>query len=406
MDATRSKRTPARRTLRNKASPKYAIVHLLFKSESYLIGACICGYVHQQFRKKYNLKFDLILMVDEPLYKYKKELEPFFDQIRLIDMLPIKLSKQYTSKIPPKYAETMSLFTTKLNVFQLHEYTKVLFLDIDILPVSKEFYTIFKYKTPATVFRTHRKHTQIYSKKIHNLSEQSQYLNVFLEGGIFLVSPTKTDFKDSITFMHESEGTHGYSSHQASAPDETIILNYLALKKNLTITNIPHEYCIVPWDVKYKQYYNTTYSYNYLSNIKPWNTPLFMSWKETYIYYFLSEKIIQKSILLKRIHYRNIAKTIMDYEASVQKGNLSARCSKDPAVIDICSTAITTANKSNITPLFRQNNSYEVYDSMKSATEEILETLYKTTNDVTKIDMTTYGSIDKQLQIFYKIILS
>jgi hypothetical protein len=73
------------KTRRNTRS-KNAIVYLLFKSELYLIGACICGYVHQHFRKKYKLTFDLILMVDEPLYKYKKDLEYFFDKVILIDI--------------------------------------------------------------------------------------------------------------------------------------------------------------------------------------------------------------------------------------------------------------------------------------------------------------------------------
>jgi len=400
------------KTRRNTRS-KNAIVYLLFKSELYLIGACICGYVHQQFRKKYKLTFYLILMVDEPLYKYKKDLEYFFDKVILIDIIKFKLNKEYTKKLPFKYAETISLFTTKLNIFKLHQYNKVLALDIDTLPVNKKFYDVFNYDTPSTIFRmhttvpssTHYTHEQIYSKEIGDLSNQSKYLNMFLEGSIYMLSPTKTDFDDILAYMHDAEGTHGYSSHQASTADETIILHYLALKKKNVIANIPKEYCIIPWDSKNKPYYDTAYSYNYLSNIKPWNKPLFMMWKEEYIYYFISEQIIKRSTLLKRIHYRNIAKTIKEYKPSIEKGILSGRCSKDPAIKEACSTAIATANKPSIAPFLAENTSYEMYNSMKPDIEEMLETMYISMNDTTKLNMTTYGVIDKQLQSFHKLIL-
>jgi len=69
---------------------KYAIVNILYGTDTYLIGACINAQVHKKFRHKYNLNFDIVLMVDANLYMYKDILELFYDKIILIDIIYVR----------------------------------------------------------------------------------------------------------------------------------------------------------------------------------------------------------------------------------------------------------------------------------------------------------------------------
>jgi len=398
-------------------SPTYAIVHLLFKSETYLIGACIAGYVHQQFRKKYDLQFDIILMVDATLYRYKKELEQFYDQVRLIDILPLTLSDSYSKVVTKRYADVMSLFTTKLNVFQLHEYTKVLFMDIDMLPVHKDFYNVFTYETPAFQF-THASSkikyapsytkSLIYSKVGRDLSIQSKYMNTQIGAGLFLISPTKGEFEEIVKFMHTCEGHHGYTSYQTpsgrySGPDETILLHYFALQKNIPIISIAPEYRQVPW---YSLLHaDRVYCFDYMSDIKPFNTPLFMMHREAFIYYFLVRHVIKSSAILKRIHYRNLATIIIDYDLHFFENHINKRCSYSPK-LHAAEIISNVKSASSLTPFLINHNSYEAYASMDKDVETMLETSYNRLNDPSKLDMSHYGMNDKPIKEFYKFLES
>ena len=50
---------------------KNAIGIIIFNNPLYIIGACLCSWVHRQFILKYNLNIDLVVMVDNKIYKYK-----------------------------------------------------------------------------------------------------------------------------------------------------------------------------------------------------------------------------------------------------------------------------------------------------------------------------------------------
>ena len=385
---------------------EYAIVNLLFKSELYLIGACINGYVHQQYRKKYRLKFDIILLVDEIIYKYKNHLEKYYDKIILIDIIPIKLSKKYINIIPEKYTKTMDIFTTKLNIFKLHQYKKVLFLDIDVIPINKNFYNIFSFSTPATVIRNLKENItslNILSKiNFYKNSLNISDLNMTVEGGIILISPNENDFNNIIKFMHEQEGKDGYTSHSSSAPDETIILNYYLLNKNMNWTNIDKNYSIIPWDKNCTKYFESAYSINYLSNIKPWNKPLFMMWKEEFIFYLLVNKIIINDNLLKIIHYRNIAKIISTYDKSIQDGNLTQRCYKNLDIKNICVDSISLINNDDkLKKLIVVNNDISIYENLDKDLINKLSLIFDVMNSTKFINITEMGVINNILVKFY-----
>jgi hypothetical protein len=377
-----------------------AIVNILFKSELYLIGACINGYLHQQFRKKEGLKFDIIIMVDEIIYKYKNQLEQYFDKVLLIDIIPIKLSQKYINMIPEKYTKTMNIFTTKLNIFKLHQYKKVLFLDIDIIPINKNFYNIFSYNTPATVIINTKNNFD--NKKIVT-REDFLKNSISVNGGIVLISPNENDFDNIIKFMHQQEGKDGYTSFANSGPDETIMLNYYLLEKKLVWYNIDKIYSIIPWEKEYKKLFESAYSINYLSNIKPWNKPLFMMWKEEFIFYLLVNKIIINDNLLKIIHYRNIAKIISSYDKSIEDGNLTQRCYKNLDIKNICVDSINLIkNDDKLQKLIIANNDITIYKNLDIELINKLTLIYDVMNSTKFINVNEMGVINNILVKFYK----
>ena len=60
---------------------KYAISMLLFGNENYITGSIISAYAHKQYINKLKLDVDLIVMVDEKIFKYKNELLKYFDYV-------------------------------------------------------------------------------------------------------------------------------------------------------------------------------------------------------------------------------------------------------------------------------------------------------------------------------------
>ncbi len=96
---------------------KNAICMLIFGDELYVVGACLNAFVNRKFIDKLKLNIELVAMVDDKIYKYKEELE--------------------------KYSKWMKYSINKWQFLKLTDYDKILFLDTDIFPMNKDFYTIF-----------------------------------------------------------------------------------------------------------------------------------------------------------------------------------------------------------------------------------------------------------------------
>jgi len=242
----------------------------------------------------------------------------------------------------------MHLYSTKYNFFKLIEYEKILLVDIDIIPVNRNFYDCFNYNTPASVINnTINMHYTSNVKESYNmidffnkdlnfikdkdLSTISFNIKKYINGGLILISPKKDDFDNMIKFIKLVENENGYSSgNRGAAVDETILmLYYLYFKKEKIYPLDPNITC-VPWFGKP----NNEYSINYLSTIKPWNKPMIFMHKEEFIYKYLINNVIKKHKLLKTIHLFNIAKTIYNYNKNVE--SLSNRCIKNDNLKQIC----------------------------------------------------------------------
>lgn len=368
---------------------KYAIVNILYGTGTYLIGACINAQVHKKFRYKYNLNFDIVLMVDANLYVYKDILELFYDKIMLIDMISVKLNEDYKKIIHKRYTNTMHLYSTKYNFFKFIEYEKILLVDIDILPVNKKFYDCFNCNTPASDINT----VNIIDKKIKKESyDMKDFFNIDLEnvkdkdlpnisnnikryinGGLILISPQKDDFDNIIKFIKLVENGNGYSSgNKGAAVDETILMLYFLYFKKEKIYPLDPNIKCVPWFGKP----NNEYSINYLSTIKPWNKPMIFMHKEEFIYKYLINNVIKKHKLLKTIHLFNIAKTIYNYNKNVE--SLSNRCIKNDNLKQICDDNIFKVN--HIDNIILQTSNREKYENISNKIEKKLDKIWRNMN--------------------------
>lgn len=129
-----------------KYSDKYAYVYILMKStdlfESYLLGTLVSAYA----LKKQKVKNKIIILVTKDIEKkYYKLILTIFDKIYVIDYyFP---SEKFTKDISH---DRWKYLYTKINLFKLIKYEKIVFINSNLLPIRNCDY-LFNYKTPAAV---------------------------------------------------------------------------------------------------------------------------------------------------------------------------------------------------------------------------------------------------------------
>ena len=133
-------------------TPNYAITTLLFGGDSYLPGILLLGSSIRKFMPKpYKKYITLCCMVTNDVSKEARKLiSKIYDQI--IDVEYLQIPPNLIKHKNPNTQNTYSKTFTKLRIFEMTEYTKVLFLDSDMLVLKKEFFSLFNLNTPAAVF--------------------------------------------------------------------------------------------------------------------------------------------------------------------------------------------------------------------------------------------------------------
>jgi hypothetical protein len=263
-----------------------AIFMLCMLKDHYVLGACIAAFTHKQFINKLNLNVKLVIMCDDYIYnKYKNLLTIYFDRVIKIDLVYHNLDSNYKKlyHIKEKYTWINSSLS-KWNCMQFEEYNKILFLDIDILPIKEKFYNLFKFNTPA-FHNVLIKKTCLNNKgynKFTNFSYSDYIYNKFnkigtMDGGICLLKPDKKMYNDYIKFANNIY-KNGIYSIDKSGPDETSLFFFFS-KKNINLYDICSDYCFIPWDYDIK-FINKAKAINFLSWVKPWQKPLFFCWNE------------------------------------------------------------------------------------------------------------------------------
>lgn len=153
-------------------TPNYAITTLIFGGDSYLPGVLLLGSsIRKVLPKTYAKYITLCCMVTNNVSsEAKKLIATIYDRIIPVDYLqiPPDLIKHTIPKTRHIYSKTF----TKLRIFDMIEYDKVLFMDADMLVLKKDIISLFNLNTPATVFMG----------KVGNTS-QDRYFKEFKENG-------------------------------------------------------------------------------------------------------------------------------------------------------------------------------------------------------------------------------
>jgi len=267
--------------LRGGNNKKYAIVTLCMLKPHYVVAACISAYIHKYLIKQINKDIKLVMMCDDIIYDgYKDILSKYYDDIRKISLRSFPISKRYVYP-ENKYSSWIAYSLNKWKCLQMTEYDKVLFMDVDMLVVNKNFYNVFDYETPA--FSVKKDKNKCVNDAINKSSKlinysYSEYIKkdtISIDGGICLLKPSKDIYKEYEEFTNKIYAD-GIYSRSLSGPDETSLFYFYANKMN--IHEICDEYAVVPWDNP--EYNNLALCYNFLSFVKPWIKDYTTAWVE------------------------------------------------------------------------------------------------------------------------------
>ncbi len=289
-----------------------AIFMLCFLKDHYVLGACISAFTHKQFIRKLNLEIELVILCDGYIYKkYHNLLQVYFDRVIEIKLRQFSLNKDYN--FCKKYNEWMCYSLTKWECLKYEEYDKILFIDIDILPLKDKFYNLFSFNTPAF-------HNIDIKKKCINNTAYNNFINFSykeyiqryqlinigtIDGGLCLLKPSKETFNEYIKFT-QNIYKNGIYSKEKTGPDETSLF-YFFSKKNINLYDICNDYSFIPWDHELENIKNAK-AINYLALVKPWRKTLFLAWPEEIIWRDIYKKMPHNKSL--DLLFRN---TLIDY---------------------------------------------------------------------------------------------
>ena len=141
-----------RKTQKTHNSPNYAITTLLFGGDSYLPGVLLLGSsILKVIPKDYKKYITLCCMVTHDVPpEAKKIISKIYDRVIEVEYLqiPPHLIKHKNPNTQKIYSKTF----TKLRIFEMTDYDKVLFMDSDMLVLKKDIFSLFNLNTPAAVF--------------------------------------------------------------------------------------------------------------------------------------------------------------------------------------------------------------------------------------------------------------
>jgi alpha-N-acetylglucosamine transferase len=133
-------------------SPNYAITTLLFGGDSYLPGVLLLGSsIRKVIPKEYKKYITLCCMVTNDVSPEARALiSNIYDRVIEVEYLqiPPHLIKHNILRMRDVYSKTF----TKLRIYEMTDYDKVLFMDSDMLILKKDIVSLFNLNTPAVIF--------------------------------------------------------------------------------------------------------------------------------------------------------------------------------------------------------------------------------------------------------------
>jgi len=237
-------------------SSKYAYVGLLYGDSEYFLAALLYGFTLQ----KTNPKYDSVLMITPDIPKKQREVLSVYFKLIEVDYIYAH-SDNFT-----KQDSRFSQIFTKMHLFNLDQYEKVLMLDIDII-VLHNLDHLFELSAPAAHYRNeildHGSKVptgRIYLKK--------GIVQNGINAGTMLLEPNKKEFK---RIVKEIKNPLGY---KVNAPEQEY-LSYIYRDK---WTHLDFSYlCMFDKDDLMKKYNYSIHDImilQYAWILKPWDLVL------------------------------------------------------------------------------------------------------------------------------------
>lgn len=235
---------------------KYAYVALLYGNSEYFLGALVFGYSLLKTKPHH----DVILLVTPDIPQKQRDILKDYFIIKEIDYIRIN-----TKNFLIKNNRFTDVFT-KLHLYNLTEYDKVMLFDIDYFAL-KNMDHLFDLETPAAHFRNIK---LPHGKKVPKglITIDKNRIKGGVNAGLMLLKPNKNEFNDII------EDINSDLSYKLKSPEQ----DYLSYRYKDNWTHIDFAYGC-KFDIqKQMSMYNYSihdlYGLQYAWILKPWELVL------------------------------------------------------------------------------------------------------------------------------------
>lgn len=297
-----------------------AVFMLIFENPVYMVGGCISACAHKQIIKKLGLNIDVNVMVDQKIYEYKNELLKFFDNVFLINLDKVKIhDKPINDANSERFSKWIGYSINKWQVLNYDDYNKILFVDVDFLPINNKFYNIFNYNTPCVLLDKKgnseggvidRKYFDKYKYFKNGNTDWSNAISRLtgsINATLVLVKPKAGLYQEYLSFVKLCEGRYGVRDIHI---DEKSLVLFLQFYKNVILFNIPYYYSV--W-FSYAPHKKDYYAINYPISIKSWIKPTFLLKSEEVIWPEIALKFLKKSDLIFKLYNDMIIAHTIDF---------------------------------------------------------------------------------------------
>lgn len=265
--------------------PKFAYVFLMFGGDAYLPGVLTAAYSI----KKTKTKHDIVCMVTNDVSSAAiNKLKQLGIIVKNVPYLRFRSDTSKLSEKQKKLYTWLDVSYTKWNCLSFIEYSKVLFLDADIV-VLKNIDHIFELPAPASSFSDREDKPNAFRRNAKKFVSPAQ-MKYFLEnrkfamdGGIALLEPNLRHFKGYVKHVEDNQPYR--VSNSISGMDEQSISYYMSVLKTgpkKRWYNLTKKY-LCAWFHKCK----SPYIINFVGAEKPWDRDLRNEYPDTRIWYKL-----------------------------------------------------------------------------------------------------------------------
>lgn len=270
----------------------YAWVWCIFGGQRYLSGVFPSVFSLLNKTKHHRvLLYTRDVLVDETGKEDESLLTTFtqyFDKVFEVDYITVSSKCMKTKKQNSIYNSWIDKSYTKWNVLNLTDYSKVIFVDSDVIFLDtpkNDIDSLFELQTPAGTFSTPwgnrfisqgidiymypTRHGDKISHKVVTETIKTHPNSTAVIGTMILLEPNKLHFKMFIEYL-SSHTPYGFPGCNSGFDEQSITMFYSdILKRDWTF--IHQRYNFIPWKTKWLKRGDTPYVYHYFNKEKPWD---------------------------------------------------------------------------------------------------------------------------------------